>query len=154
MKANRIYVIAAAAVLASAAMVGCKKKEETAAPVAPVAAPAATASVTAVDLGNAVGADNKVTATGTAFKPSDKVYASVSTATSDPAASVTGSLGAKWYFGTTEIPNTAKESQITFNGTGNTAFDLSNPKGMPAGKYKVDISLNGAVVQSKEFEVK
>ena len=153
MKANRIYVVAAAAVLATAAMVGCKKKEETA-PVAPVTAPAATVSVTSVDLGNAIGADSKVSATGTTFKPTDKVYASVSTATSDPAATVPGSLGAKWYFGTTEIPNTAKESQVNFNGTGHTAFDLSNPKGMPAGKYKVDISLNGAVVQSKEFEVK
>ncbi|MEF2147503.1 hypothetical protein [Aquilutibacter rugosus] len=153
MKANRIYVVAAAAVLATAAMVGCKKKEETA-PVAPVTAPAATVSVTSVDLGNAIGADSKVSATGTTFKPTDKVYASVSTSTSDMAATVPGTLGAKWYFGTTEIPNTAKESQINFNGTGNTAFDLSNATGMPAGKYKVDISLNGAVVSSKEFEVK
>lgn len=154
MKANRIYVVAAAAVLASAAMVGCKKKEETA-PVTPAAtAPAATVSVTSVDLSNAVGADSKVSATGTTFKPTDKVYASVSTSTSDAAATVPGTLGAKWYFGTTEIPNTAKESQINFNGTGNTAFDLSNASGMPAGKYKVDISLNGAVVSSKEFEVK
>lgn len=153
MNANRIVVMAAAVALASVAMVGCKKKEAEA-PVAPVAAPAATASVTAVDLGNAIGADNSVTASATTFKPSDKVYASVSTATSDAAATVPGSLGAKWYFGTTEIPNTAKESQVNFNGTGKTAFDLSNPKGMPVGKYKVDISLNGAVVQSKEFEVK
>ncbi len=153
MKTNRIVVMAAAVAIASVAMVGCKKKEAEA-PVAPVEAPAATISITAVDLGNAIGADNAVTASGTTFKPSDKVYASVSTATSDPAATVPGSLGAKWYFGTTEIPNTAKESQVNFNGTGHTAFDLSNPKGMPAGKYKVDISLNGAVVQSKEFEVK
>ena len=152
MKTNRIVVLTAAVALASVAMVGCKKKEAEAP--AAVAAPAATASVTAVDLGNAIGADNAVTASGTVFKPSDKVYASVSTATSDAAATVPGSLGAKWYFGTTEIPNTAKESQVNFNGTGKTVFDLSNAKGMPVGSYKVDISLNGAVVQSKTFEVK
>ena len=35
-----------------------------------------------------------------------------------------------------------------------TAFMISKPSGFPAGNYKVDISLNGNPVASKDFSVK
>ena len=65
MKINRLHMAVLAAMLGSAALVGCKKKEEPAPPpsaeTAPAPAPApapmpTTASVNSVDLGNAVGA--------------------------------------------------------------------------------------------------
>ena len=73
MNTNRLHLAMLAVLIGSAAMVGCKKKEEPA-PMPPVAsepatpapapmpAAAATASVTGVDLGNAVGADMRVAA--------------------------------------------------------------------------------------------
>ena len=153
------------AVIGSVAIVGCKKKEEavptpTPAPAvvepAPAPAPAATASVASVDLGTATGADMKLTASTMAFKPKDKVIVSVGTNTSDPAASVAGKLTAKLTFanGAETMPVDEKTQDFNLAGPGTTNFEFSKPDGWPVGKYKVDVSLDGAAVQSKDFEVK
>ncbi|RDZ26829.1 hypothetical protein DX914_16085 [Lysobacter silvisoli] len=161
---NRMHYVLAAALVASIGLVGCKKKEEPVAtpapaptpvePVAPTPPPAAaTASVTAVDLGSAVGADKKVTTATTTFKPKDTIYVAISTSTSDAAATVPAKLGAKWTFqdGQT-VKDDSADAQLM--GAGVTNFSINSPKGFPTGKYKVDVSLDGNVVQSKEFEVK
>ncbi|WP_394538906.1 hypothetical protein PRJ39_25810 [Lysobacter enzymogenes] len=165
---NRTTYAVAAALVASLALAGCKKKEEpaptpppaaeTPAPApAPEPAPApvaATATVASVDLGSAVGADKKVTAAATTFKPKDTVHASVTTNTSDPAATVATKIGAKWTF---QDGQTVKEdAAVDVNATngGVTEFSINSPKGFPEGKYKVEITQDGNVVQSKEFEVK
>jgi len=161
---NRLTLTVAAAMLASVALVGCKKKEEpvvvappattepAAVPPAPAPTPAATVSVTTVDLGTAVGADKKVAAPTATFKPKDTINASVGTMTSDPATAVSGKLGAKWTF---QDGQTVKEdtSDINFAGPGQTVFSISNPKGFPTGKYKLEVMLDGAVVQTRDFEV-
>ena len=164
MKTNRLQMALLAAMIGSAALVGCKKKEEPAplppvatepAPTAPAPAPmAATASVTAVDLGNAVGADMRVTAPMSSFAPKDTIYAAVSTASSDPAASVPGKLGAKWTHVDSSQTVHEETRDINFTGSGVTDFQISKPDGWPTGKYKVEITLDGAVVQTREFEVK
>ena len=164
MKINRLHMAVLAAMLGSAALVGCKKKEEPAPPpsaeTAPAPAPApapmpTTASVNSVDLGNAVGADMRVTAPMSSFSPKDAtIYAAVSTGTSDPAASVGGKLGAKWTHVDSNQTVHEETKDITFAGDGVTDFQISKPDGWPTGKYKVEISLDGAVVQTREFEVK
>ena len=167
MKLNRLHMAVLAAVLGSAALVGCKKKEEPAplppvAETAPAPAPApaampATASVNGVDLGNAVGADMRVTAPMSTFATKDTIYAAVSTGTSDPAASVTGKLGAKWTFIGADGAETLvheESKDMTFAGDGVTDFQISKPDGWPVGKYKVEISVDGAVVPTREFDVK
>ena len=163
---NRLHYAVAAALLASLALVGCKKKEDEtviAPPVAtepapaptpaPAPAAAATASVTAVDLGTSVDAGKKVTAPTTTFKPTDTIHASVATSTSDPMATVPAKLGAKWTF---QDGQTVKEdsADAQLSGVGATTFSISNPKGFPTGKYKLEVSLDGNVVQTREFEVK
>jgi hypothetical protein len=164
MNRTRIYQALLVAVIGSVAVVGCKKKEEPApapAPTiaepapAPAPAPAPTASVASVDLGNATGPDMKLTAMSTSFKPKDKIIASVSTNTSDPAASVAGKLTAKWTYmdAAGAMPVSEESKDFSFAGPGLTNFEVSKPDGWPAGKYKVEISLNGAVVQTKDFEV-
>lgn len=148
---------------ATVALVGCRKKEEPApaapaaetAPTAAAPAPSATVSITALDLGNAIDAGNKVPAPTTTFSPKDTIYASVTTTTSDPAATVPARIGAKWTFqdGQTVQEDPPVEVQATNGGV--TAFSISNPDGFfPVGKYKVEISLDDNVVQSREFEVK
>ena len=50
-------------------------------------------------------------------------------------------------------PGAGREKDFNFAGAGLTNFEVSKPDGWPVGKYKVEISLNGAVVQTKDFEV-
>ncbi|RNF83721.1 hypothetical protein [Montanilutibacter psychrotolerans] len=164
MTQNRLTLALATVLLGSIALVGCKKKEEPAPVTPPVAtepspmpAPmpvAATASVTAVDLGTAVGPDKKITTAMSTFTPKDAIIAAVSTSTSDSAATVPAQLDAIWtYNGTTTIPD---DPATSINLTGNevTNFKVSKPDGWPLGKYKVEITLDGAIVQSRDFEVK
>ena len=165
MYTNRLQLAMLAVLIGSAAMVGCKKKEEPA-PMPPVAsepaattpapmpAAAATASVTGVDLGNAVGADMRVAAPMGTFAPKDTIYAAVMTATSDPAASVAGKLGAKWTHLDSNQTVHEDSKDLTFAGDGVTDFQISKPDGWPTGKYKVEIMLDGNVVQTREFEVR
>ena len=93
MTRTRLHHALFIAAIASVAIVGCKKKEEAppvAAPAptpvetAPPPAPAPTASVTAVDLGSAVGPDLKVTTATATFKPKDTIYASIPPAPATP----------------------------------------------------------------------
>ncbi|TXH72183.1 MAG: hypothetical protein E6Q88_06750 [Lysobacteraceae bacterium] len=76
--------------------------------------------------------------------------------TSDPAASVAGKLTAKWTFmnGAEAMPVSEESKDFNFAGAGTTNFEISKPDGWPVGKYKVEILLDGAVVQTREFEVK
>lgn len=160
MTRNRIPYAVAAALVATLALAGCKKKEEVA-----MMPPAATepmmpaepmpsampVSVVAVDLGTAVGADNKVATSMSTFGAKDTIYASVTT---DGAASGTP-LAAKWTFAG-DTPMTVNEESKTLDSSGQatTEFHISKPDGFPVGTYKVEISLNGAVAQSRDFEVK
>jgi hypothetical protein len=150
------------ALLGTVALAGCKKKE---APVvtppattepapAPMPAPAATVMVTGVDLGNAAGADMKIAAPMTTFGPKDTIVAAIATSTSDPAASVPGKLGVKWTHVDSNQTVNEESKDVAFTGTGVTDFQIAKPDGWPTGKYKVEVSLDGAVVQSREFEVK
>lgn len=165
MKTNRLHLAMLAVLIGTTAMVGCKKKEEpapmppaasepaTTTP-APMPAATATASVTGVDLGNAVGADMRVAAPMGTFSPKDTIHASVLTATSDPAASVAGKLGAKWTHVDSNQTVHEESKDLTFAGDGVTDFQISKPDGWPTGKYKVEIMLDGNVVQTREFEVR
>lgn len=134
----------------------CGKKEE--APPAPVAttppvttpppaAPAAV-SVTSVDLGTAVGPDQKVTSPTTTFTPKDTIYAAVSTA----GTATNATLGAKWSYQDGQTVNDSSQT-IAPTGPAVTTFHISKPDGWPAGNYKVEISLNGTPVSSKDFTV-
>lgn len=153
------------AMLGTAALSGCKK-HEAAPPVAPAPAPAepapmptpppvaATASVTAVDLGNTIGADMKVGTPASTFAPKDTIHASVATSTSDPMATVPAKLGVKWTHVDSNTVVHEESRDVSASGADNTEFHISKPDGWPTGKYKVEVSLDGAVVQSREFEVK
>ena len=153
------------ALLGTVALSGCKKDKpaEPAAP-APTATPApapmppapaaATASVSAIDLGNTIGADMKVGTPATTFAPKDTIHVSIGTATSDPAAAVPSKLGVKWTHVDSNTVVNDESRDVTLSGAGNTEFHISKPDGFPTGKYKVEVSLDGAVVQSREFEVK
>src|SRR5690606_25770403 len=100
---NRLSLVLAAIVAGSLALAACKKQQEPAdappaaeapapEPTAPEASPVpAATTVSSVDLGNAIGADNRITTPTTTFAASDTIHASVATDGPGPAR-----LSAKW----------------------------------------------------------
>ena len=151
------------ALLGAVAVAGCKKNEEPAvtpppaaepAALPPVAAPAATASVTGIDLGNAVGADMRVATPMSTFATGDTIHASVATSTSDAMATVPSSLGIKWTH--LDSNQVVHEDSRDFQLKGEQVhdFEITNPDAWPTGRYKVDVTVDGNVVQSREFAVR
>ena len=154
MSVTNKFFIAASLMLALSA---CKKEE----PVVVVPAPApvvlepamvptpAAVTVTAVYLGTAVGADQKVTTSSTTFGTKDVIYAAIDT--KNAGKDVT--LAAKWTFQDGQI---VSEDSVTISPEANTTtnFKLSKASPWAVGKYKVEISLNGTPAQTIDFEVK
>jgi hypothetical protein len=106
-------------------------------------------SVTAVDLGKAVGADKRVTNPTREFAPKDVIYATVLTTGSSPNAM----LKAKWSYENGQVVDETEQA-IAPNGETATEFHIGSPSGLPGGKYKLEVSLDGQVVQTVEFDVK
>ncbi|MBT2144291.1 MULTISPECIES: hypothetical protein [unclassified Rhodanobacter] len=172
MKMTRQPLILAAALVAVLALSACGKHDESTAPApsatppaaatapAPAApAPASTAPMamnnapagvtfSSVELGSTVDANNKILASGTSFAPKDSIYASVDTSGSGNA-----TLAAKWTYQDGQVVHEDSKA-LNAMGPETTAFMISKPGGFPAGNYKVDISLNGNQVASKDFSVK
>jgi hypothetical protein len=161
MKLAPLHYATVAALTATLMLAGCKKEEpvvvtpptRTAPAPAPMPRAAATASVTQVQLGSTAGADGRVTTESNAFAPTDTVTASVSTNTSEPMSSVSGTLTAKWTYQDGQVVNQQDQS-FTFTGPGVTNFQISKPDGWPAGNYTLTVSLDGKVAQTREFSVR
>ena len=131
----------------------CSKKADTSTDTAATTpgatmTPAQPVSVTGIQLGKAVGADNKVTNETDDFKPNDTIYASV--ATDGTAQNAT--LSARWTYQDGQVVDTTSRA-IAPTGAAATEFHIAKPSGFPKGKYKVEIMLNGAATQSKDFTV-
>ncbi len=163
MTRTRLDLALAAALLGTLALAGCNRDapapapppaaEPAPAPTAPAPAPQAQAvTVTAVDLGNAVGADNRVTAPATSFAKTDTIHATVATSASDPATPANGTLTARWTYQDGQLVDELSQD-YQFTGTGHTTFQVSNPDGWPAGTYKLEVLMDGQVVQTREFSV-
>ena len=150
----RTPYLLAFALAATLSLAACGKKEEAAAPTAAppaasaTAAPAEAVSLASIDLGSAVGADQKVTTATTTFHPKDSIYAAVSTTGSGNA-----TIAVKWSY---QDGQTVKEDSKTIAPTGpaTTSFEISRPDGWPAGNYKLDVTLNGQPAGTKDFSVK
>jgi hypothetical protein len=147
--ARRCFALALG--LAAAASAGCKKdappppQEE-----ASVPAPApAEFSVSSIEVGRGIGADKRITSPVTTFKPKDTIYVSVMTEGAAPSKTI----AARWTFEDGQLVNEGTET-IAPSGPAATEFHIAKPSGWPAGKYKVDITVDGAAVGSKDFEVK
>jgi hypothetical protein len=116
-------------------------------PMATTTPPPTSAIVSSVDLGSAVGADNKVTKPGTTFAKTDTIHASVAT-NGDKASTVT----ARWTFQDGQVVHTEDKSVAA--GAQVTDFSIAKPDGWPAGDYKLEVLVDGNVAQTKDFSVK
>lgn len=148
---RRFWLIPACAGLVAAS--ACSKKADTSTDTAATTpgstmTPAQPVSVTGVQLGKAVGADNKVTSETDDFKPNDTIYASVAT----DGVAQNATLSARWTYQDGQVVDTTSRA-IAPAGAAATEFHISKPSGFPKGKYKVEIMLNGTTTQSKDFKV-
>lgn len=119
-------------------------------PYAPPPTTAAVVKVVDVEVGRAVDMDKRISDKTDSFKPTDTIYASVATEGAAPSKTVV----AKWTFGTAGKPVKTDSQTIAPAGPASTEFHITKPSGWPAGKYKVEISVDGSPAGSKEFEVK
>lgn len=161
MSVARLVRVSSLAVLIPLAFAGCKQETPAPAPAPPPAAAPAPApkaevapapkpfSVSSIELGNAIGTDKRVSLAKTTFAPADTIYASVATDGESPSVK----LSVRWTYG--DEGQLVKEDTLTIAPTGPAMneFHIAKPDGWPAGKYKVDVLVDGASVGTKEFEV-
>jgi hypothetical protein len=105
--------------------------------------------VTSLDLGNAIDESKRISSRASIFAPTDTVYAAILCDGSVPNVEV----GARW---TLEDGGIVSESSqvLAAEGPAATEFHIASPSGLPVGKYKVEVTANGATAASEEFEVK
>jgi len=108
----------------------------------------AAVSFTSLEVGSSVDTNHKVVATATSFAPKDTIYASVETTGSGHA-----TLTARW-LGPRDQALHEDSKELDASGPETTAFMISQPEGFPQGDYKIEISLDGQPVASKDFSVK
>ena len=152
----RLFLVTVAGLALVLAAASCSRKtEDTAATQTSTEAtpttttPAGDLVVTGVELGKAVGADKRVTERVVVFAPKDAIHASIITSGTAPNAV----LKTRWTYQDGQVVEET-EQVITPTGDAATEFHISKPDGFPAGKYKVEIFLNGTPVQTADFEVK
>jgi len=168
MNQTRLSQALLVAVVGAAALAGCRKDEQTHANTTgtPAATPAttpaattpatspappptgsATAGTATVTLGNAIGANNTIATPRTSFSTGDTIHASVATDASMPVR-----LTAKWtHLGSNQT--VAEETKDVGAGAHTTDFHISKPDGWPPGRYRVEISEDGRLVNTSEFDV-
>src|SRR5690349_22126460 len=148
MKRNALNAAIAAILFAGLALAGCNRNDNTPADTTPPATdttadvpPAGTdtsgmdtdttgsstgLTVTTVDLGSAVGDDNRITTPATSFAAGDTIHASIAT---DGATA--GTLTAKWTYQDGQVVDTQEKSVPA--GPQVTDFSITKPDGWPAG---------------------
>jgi hypothetical protein len=104
--------------------------------------------VSQVDLGRSLTADKMVSGNTDSFKPNDTIYASIATEGAAP----TATLKARWTYQDGQVVNESSQT-IAPTGDARTEFHISKPDGWPAGKYKLELFLNGSSAVTKDFEV-
>ena len=160
MKLNRISYALIVALAGTVAVAGCKKKEEAVAP-APVVtepAPAPVAmepapmpvSATSVTVGNMAAADKSVAAVST-FTPTDKIIVSVKT---DAATAANAAIDAKLTYQDGQVAG-QQTANVKAEDAGTTNVEFTKATPWPAGKYKVDVTVNGQPAgMTQEIEIK
>jgi hypothetical protein len=104
--------------------------------------------VSQIDLGRSLTAAKTINDNTASFKPNDTIYASIAT----EGTAATATLKVRWTYQDGQIVDESTQT-ITPTGDARTEFHISKPDGWPAGKYKLELSLNGASAATKDFEV-
>ncbi len=114
--------------------------------------PGAELSVVAVETGTEVGDDQRVITALDAFAPSDTVIVAITVANAG-AAPVNGMVTARWIGPEGQIFNEESRQQ-DFDSRQTVNFRIADPEGFKPGNYKLEIALNGSVVQTHDFSIR
>ena len=157
MRTTMRTVAVAGAVVFSAALAACNKKNEGAV-VDTTAAGIQTATVSVdttpirvsdIQVGKSVGSDKKVANQTTTFGVRDTMFVAVVT----DGAGKEAKQATKWTYN----GKTVKEDSQTISPTGGTTvtnFQIDKKTAWPKGKYTVEVMLNGTSAGTKDIEVK
>jgi hypothetical protein len=128
----------------------CAKKDTTTRDDSLRASPGEVAAVrvASIDVGRSLGTDKSIADKTDTFSRTDTIYASVATEGSGNA-----TLKARWTFEDGQVVDESTQS-TTPTGPARTEFHVAKPGGWPAGKYKVEISINDTPAGSKDFTIK
>jgi len=130
---------------------GCGKKEEPKPPVQqPVQMPPPPQpAVASVVLAKGVDISWNAVNAATDFKPKDRINALVKTENAVPG----NLLKVEWYYVNTNQLIKTDSVSLKETGTNNSSFFIERAKGWPAGSYRIDVSLNGAMARTAAFTV-
>lgn len=145
------------ALLMLGALAACSKKNDatvtdtTAAGTmtATVAVDSSPLRVSDIQVGKAVGSDNKIGNQTTSFGVRDTIYVAVIT----EGAAKDAKIAANWTFNGKPVSQDSQTISPT-GGTTATEFHILKKTPWPKGKYTVDVSLNGVSAGTKDLEVK
>jgi len=148
----RPFAVALCATVLAAA---CAKKEAQTPAVdsASFAPPIPAPSVSAIELGRALGTNNTISVAASTFGTRDTIYVSVTAQNALPSSSLT----AKWTFQTGQLVDSTTQALARTdarNTTTVTEFHITKKTPWPAGSYKVELWLDGVSVGSRDFQVK
>jgi hypothetical protein len=104
--------------------------------------------VSEIDMGRSLNADKTINGTTDSFKRNDTIYASILTG----GTAATATLKARWTHQDGQVVNESTQT-IAPTGDARTEFHISKPDGWPAGKYKLEVFLNGSSAATRDFEV-
>jgi hypothetical protein len=105
-------------------------------------------NVASVDLGRSLNEDKSVRDGTDSFRRNDTIFAAIKTSGAGQ-----GTLGVRWMFQDGQVVDQSTQAISPTTDTW-TEFHIAKPDGWPVGKYRLEVTLNGAVVETKEFDVK
>lgn len=134
--------------LVALALPGCRRSHHVIDDPPPVSAPGPF-RVTSLELGKALDASKHVSSPGATFDPDDTVYVSILSEGAAPEVT----LGARWTFEDGEVVSESTRVIMPVGPEAN-EFHVSRPNGWQPGRYKVEVTADGASAASRDFDVR
>jgi hypothetical protein len=154
MKHTMSRTLLALCLLAVVTVVGCRDRAERPSDATGTAGTTVVPGTTAVRvsdvaLGRGVAADKSITGATDTFSPNDTIYATVTTdGTGDNVM-----MRARWTYQDGQVVEDTSQ-MISPRGMTRTEFHIAKPDGWPAGRYRVEVMMNGQPAMAKDFTVR
>ncbi|HMF88003.1 MAG TPA: hypothetical protein VK575_07970 [Gemmatimonadaceae bacterium] len=158
MRTTRRVASFASALLLTAALAACNKKDDTTltdttslgTTTATIELDTAPVRVSDIQTGKSVGSDKKVGNQTSEFGVRDTMYVAVIT----DGAAKNARLTTKWTYNDKQVVDETTQTISPAGGETATEFHVNKKTAWPKGKYKVEVLLNGVSAGTKDLEVK
>jgi hypothetical protein len=158
MRTTRRVASFASALLLTAALAACNKKDDTTVTdttslgttTATIALDTAPIRVRDIQVGKNVGSDKKIGDQTSSFGARDTMYVAVIT----DGAARDARLSTKWTYNDRQVIDESTQTISPAGGETATEFHVVKKTAWPKGKYKVEVMLNGVSAGTKDLEVR